>query len=95
MTDRYDESASKCDIVMKEARKDVDEAYAKICDIINVYVLLEGATAYEEFIRTLNAIIAKYAVKRHHGHGHNAPLSEPELTELKNSQNNPTNGGSQ
>jgi polyhydroxyalkanoate synthesis regulator phasin len=84
MGDRYDESASKCDIVMKEARKAVDEVYRNICEIINVYVLLEGLAAYEEFIRTLNAVIAKYAVKRHHGHGHER--LNPDLQDLKDSQ---------
>jgi len=36
----------------------------------NVYVLLEGAAAYETFIRTLNEVIKKYSVKPHkHKHG--------------------------
>jgi hypothetical protein len=74
MGDRYQESAAKTDVVLKEARKELDEAYKKICEIINVYVILEGADAYEEFIKTLNVIISKYAVK-HRRH------SQPETAE--------------
>jgi hypothetical protein len=70
MSERYDETASKCDIVLKEARKDADEAYKNICDIINVYVLLEGATDYEELVKTLNAVIAKYGVRHRHHTAH-------------------------
>jgi hypothetical protein len=37
---------------------------------------VEGVATYEAFIRTLNAVIAKYAVKHHH-HKHNHQTTEP------------------
>jgi len=67
---RFNEGASKTDIVLRDARRETDAAYTDICDIINVYVLLEGAAAYETFIRTLNEVIKKYSVKPpKHKHG--------------------------
>jgi hypothetical protein len=54
----------------RHPRRETDTAFWDICDIINVYVLLEGAAAYETFIRTLNEVIKKYSVKPHkHKHG--------------------------
>jgi hypothetical protein len=79
--ERFTETAGKTDIVLKDARKDLDEAYKKICDIINVYIMLEGAAPYEEFAKTLNAIIAKYAVRRHHRH-HHAEHGQPEANNV-------------
>jgi hypothetical protein len=35
-----------------------------------VYADLEGEENYADFIRTLNAVIAKYAVKHHHHRNH-------------------------
>jgi hypothetical protein len=66
--ERFDETARKTDVVLRDARKAADEAYKKICDIINVYVLLEGEANYADFIKTLNAVIAKYALMIHHHH---------------------------
>jgi hypothetical protein len=83
--ERFDEAAHRTDVVLREARKAADEVFRKICDIINVYVLLEGEENYGTFVKTLNAIIAKYAFMVHHRH----KMSEPE-----NSQDKPqTNGG--
>ena len=80
MGDRYDESAAKTDVVLKDARKELDEAYKKICEIINVYVILEGADNYEEFIKTLNVVIANYSVKHHRHHTAHTVNVEPEET---------------
>jgi hypothetical protein len=75
--ERYSETAAKSSVVMKDARRELDDAYKSICDIINVYVLLDGAAAYETFIRKLNAVIANYAAKLHHHHHHaDAPQAE-------------------
>jgi hypothetical protein len=69
---RFNEGASKTDVVLKDARRETDAAFWDICDIINVYVILEGAANYETFIRTLNEVIKKYSVKTHkHRHGTN------------------------
>jgi hypothetical protein len=88
--ERFDETAHKTDIVMKSARAELDKAYHAMTERIDAFALVEGTADHEEFIKTLNAVIAKYAVK-HHRHKHH--LSEPELTELENLQNNQQNGG--
>jgi hypothetical protein len=52
-----------------KARKAVDAAFKQICDIINVYMVLEGEANYETFVRTLNEVIGRYKKKhRHHAH---------------------------
>ena len=33
---------------------------------INALAVVEGVAAYEPFIKTLNAVITKYAIKHHH-----------------------------
>ena len=67
MGERVSEFAAKTDVVLRDARRDVDESFKQICEIINVYVLLEGASAYEPFIRPLNELIKEYAQRhRHH-----------------------------
>ena len=58
--ERYDETTLKTDVVLKEARAAVDEAYKSITERIGAYVLLEGVAAYEMFIRSLNTVIDKY-----------------------------------
>jgi len=68
MAERIDEAVAKTDVVLREVRIAGDEAYRKICDIVNVYIMLEGTAKYEVFVKTLNAIIAMYAVKHHHHH---------------------------
>jgi len=60
MKERFDETASRCDIVLREARVELDQAYFAIRERINAFVIVEGVADYENFIRTLNAVIAKY-----------------------------------
>jgi hypothetical protein len=72
--ERYAEGASKTNVVMKEARKAIDAAFKQICDIINVYMVLEGEAAYEGFVRTLNEVVGRYRRKQHHHH-HNHGLN--------------------
>jgi hypothetical protein len=62
MRERFDETAGRTDIVLKEARSEVDAAYFSIREKINALVIVEGVANYENFIRTFNAVIAKYAV---------------------------------
>jgi len=89
MRDRFDETASRTDIVLKEARAEVDTAYFAIRERINALVVVEGVSVYENFIRTLNAVIAKYALlgKSKGGKG-------GEQTEQNNSSSNQQQGGS-
>jgi len=72
--ERFDETASKTDVVLRLARKASDGGYKEICDIVDVYVVLEGPAAYESFVRKLCAVIANYAVRHHrHNHAHAHP----------------------
>jgi len=60
--DRYDEEAAKTDAVMKAVRKELDTVYKNLCDIINVFAMIESdKEVLESFIKTFNIIIAKYA----------------------------------
>jgi hypothetical protein len=87
--ERFDETAARTtDIVMKQARAQLDEVYKTIVERINALAVVEGVATYEAFIKTLNAVIAKYAVKHHH-HKHNHTDSQ-QTTQ----NNNPQNGGS-
>ena len=58
--DRYDESALRTDIILKEARLKLDELYRTIAERINALVIVEGPTVYTDFIKMLNVIITKY-----------------------------------
>jgi hypothetical protein len=79
--ERFDETAARTDIVLREARGKLDEAYRIIAERINALAVVEGEAAYETFIRTLNAVIAKYAVK-HHRHRPTEPANgQPEDTQ--------------
>jgi len=59
--DRFEESAAKTDLVLREVRREVDAAYRAIITRIGALVIVEGADAYAEFIRYWNTVIAKYA----------------------------------
>jgi hypothetical protein len=61
MKDRFDEAAAKTDVVVKEARAALDEAYRDIAVCINALTLMEGAAVYEQFVRALNVVVEKYA----------------------------------
>jgi hypothetical protein len=60
MKERFDETAARTDIVLKEARAEVDKQYKTIVERLNALIVVEGVENYENFARTLNAIIAKY-----------------------------------
>ena len=61
MKDRYEESAMKTDLVLKEVRLQVDAACRTITERIEALVVVEGAAAYSDFIRYMNTVIDKYA----------------------------------
>jgi hypothetical protein len=75
MKTRYEETAMRTDLVLKDCRRNVDETYHAIVDHINAHVVLEGDAAYADFIRNLNVVIDKYAVilahRRGKAKGHN------------------------
>ena len=83
MKERFDETAAKCDIVLKQARAEVDKVYHQITERIDALVIVEGLETYEAFIRTLNAVVAKYAVK-HHKHRNNNEPEQPEEGQATN-----------
>jgi HAMP domain-containing protein len=64
MKERFDETAAKCDIVLKAARAELDNAYRIITERVDALIIVEGTETYEQFVKTLNAVIAKYNVKR-------------------------------
>jgi hypothetical protein len=67
--DRYEETATRCDLVLKQCRREVDEVYHAMVERINALAVVEGGAAYEAFIRNLNAVIEKYnegLAHRHH-----------------------------
>jgi len=63
VTARFDETALRTDIVLKEARSAVDAGYFAMRERINAFVVINGGSAYETFIKTLNAIIDKYKAR--------------------------------
>ena len=85
MKERFDETASRCDIVLREARSELDQSYFAIRERINALAIVKGEADYENFIRTLNAVIAKYTAIL------NMRLGRKWKKETENTQNN---GGS-
>jgi len=61
MRERFDETAARIDTVLREARVELDAAYFAIRERLNALVVVEGEAVYESFVRTFNAVIAKYA----------------------------------
>ena len=81
MKERFDETADKCDVVVKQARAELDKAYNTIIERINALAIVEGAAAYEGFIRKWNAVVDKYAAGlKRKSSPLSEPLSEPGLT---------------
>ena len=60
MKDRYEESAMKTDLVLKQVRTKIDSAYRTIVERINAFVIIEGDGNYAEFIKYWNVVIEKY-----------------------------------
>ena len=60
MQERYDETAEKTHLKVKECRADTDKAYHDIIERINALIVVEGETAYSAFVNKMNAIIEKY-----------------------------------
>ena len=58
--DRYDESAQRTDLILKEVRTQVDAAYRTITERIDAYMILEDSTPYEKIIRRWNTVVEKY-----------------------------------
>jgi transcription elongation GreA/GreB family factor len=87
MKNRFDETASKSDIVVKEARAELDKAYRTIAEKIDALVIVDGVNMYENFIRTWNAVVEKYTNSMKHRRGR--PMCLP----TNENGNVPTNAG--
>jgi hypothetical protein len=67
MKERFDETATRTHLVMKQCRAKVDEALRVITERLNATVVLQGATPpFDEFMLNLNAVIAKYEANLAH-----------------------------
>jgi gas vesicle protein len=61
MKERYDETAEKTTLTMKDVRVKIDEAYDAIVERINAAIIIEGEDNYREFVTKLNVLIKRYA----------------------------------
>jgi hypothetical protein len=77
---RFNEGAGKSDIVMKDARQELDGKYLAIVERVNAFLVVGDPAKYDNFVRTLNFIIGKYALKTHHHH-HDAQTEKEEENE--------------
>lgn len=68
--ERFEETATRTHIVLKDARTEDDAQYIVICDRIDASILIEGEASYEPFVRELNAVIEKFNATSHHHHHH-------------------------
>ena len=60
MAQRYDESAGKTALVLKQCRAKVDDVYRTIIERINAYIVIEGEQTWAEFVTTFNKVIKRY-----------------------------------
>ena len=60
MMSRYDETAKRLDIRMRNARKEVDKVFRTILDLLEVQVRVNGAGANKAFLAELNAVMERY-----------------------------------
>jgi len=71
MIGRYNEQDDKTRLRMKEVRREMDVAYRAITKRINALIVVNGETAYTDFVNKLNLRIDAYknAMTRHNGKG--------------------------
>ena len=60
MKARYDESALRTDLIMKEVRTQIDAAYHAITERIDALFIVNASTVHETFIHRWNVVIEKY-----------------------------------
>jgi hypothetical protein len=58
---RYEETADRTDLVLRDVRKQLDIDYHTIIERINALMIVEGGDVLENFTRRLNVVIGKYA----------------------------------
>jgi hypothetical protein len=72
------ENTAKTDIVMKEARQELDEVYRALVERVNAFLVIGNAAKYENFAKSLNTVIGRYSAKLHHRHHHSEAEKEDE-----------------
>lgn len=70
--ERYTEEAGKTQLKMKEVRLKTDAAYTTITERINALMIVNGETAYKEFVNELNQRIEQYNLVLAQRKGRNA-----------------------
>lgn len=63
METRYDESAAKITVSLRDVRKEVDEIYRSIIKRIEAFIVIDGIAKYADFVNRLNVVITKYTGK--------------------------------
>ncbi len=61
MNERYDEATGRTDLVLKDVRMEVDNAYRALVRQVEAWQLVDGGEVYDSFIRKLNAVIERAA----------------------------------
>ncbi|MFZ4548865.1 MAG: DUF6261 family protein, partial [Bacteroidales bacterium] len=77
---RYTEEAGKTQLQMKEVRLQLDEAYHAIVNRINALIVVNGETAYSNFVNELNQRVESYSklvAQRRGRNSKNPPLENP------------------
>ena len=77
--ERFEESAAKSDIVVKDARAELDKSYNTIVERINAFAVVEDdVSIFEAFMKEFNVVVDKYAtaLKRGKNLGANNNVSE-------------------
>ena len=90
MKDRFDETADKSDIVVKQARAELDAAYRTIIERIDALAIVEGVKNYESVIKKWNAVVDKYANSLRHRRGGDLshPNEDDQSAEQDSAENN-------
>jgi len=88
--ERIDEAAVKSDVVLRQARIELDAAYDVIVEYVNAYAVINNNDLYKRFIKALNFVINKYNAIVNARLGRRSK-KETESTQTENTQ---TEGGS-
>ena len=80
---RYTEEAGKTQLLMKEVRVQLDIAYTAIINRINALIIVNGETAYSNFVNELNQRVESYSklVAQRRGRIAKKPPLENPITE--------------
>jgi hypothetical protein len=66
------EKSAKTDIVLKDARQELDNVYYAMVKRINALMLVGETAKFENFAKLLNTVIDRYIAKLHHRSHHTA-----------------------